>query len=308
MIRGNKFSTTANIAICAALLCSSPALFAQDVAPAPTAQPTVAAPIAPPTVVQAPPEVAPQAATVAPPPAVRTVPDSQLGEAVAAVPERRATADQPAPRRAAARVTPAVSAVEAPAATPQMAETSSAADFASMGDESATVAGTMEDTAAIAPVDQPATTELTDGTQEDWIIYGGLAAALGLAGLGGLVASRRRRTRQTDIRPVEQAVPVPVENYPAAQPAFVERPAPRVIQPRFADQNLPPVTDPLFAHQAELRPVTDPMFSQKIEMPPVTDPMFADNAEYVGGSTAGAAFDKRRTWNDGPTRELEPAE
>ena len=247
MIRGNKLSTTANMAICAALLCSSPALFAQDVAPAPTAQPTVAVPVAPPTVVQAPPEVAPQAATVAPPPAVRTVPDSQLGEPIASAPERRAAVERPAPRRSAARVSPAVSAAEVAPTTPQVAETSSAADFAPMGDEPAAIAGPLEDAAAIAPVDEPATTELTDGTQSDWMIYGGLAAALGLAGLGGVVASRRRRSRQLDDRPIERAVAAPVRDYPAAQPALVERPAPRVIQPRFADQNLPPVTDPLFA-------------------------------------------------------------
>lgn len=308
MIRGNKLNTTANMAICAALLCSSSALFAQETVPVPAVQPTVAAPVSPPPVIQTVPEAAPPAATVAPPPAVRTVPDSQLGEPVASAPEPRAAAARPATRRAAVKPTPAARAVEAVPPATSSVEEASATDFAPTSDEMLPVDLAVEDTAVTAPVDQPAPTELADGTQDDWMIYGGLAAALGLAGLGGVIASRRRRARQSDYRPVEQTVPAPESGYPIVRPLMAERPAPRIIQPRVADQNLPPVTDPLFAERAALGPITDPLFFQTVAMPPVTDPMFADNVDYAGRSTEGEAFDKRRTWPAAPVRELEPAE
>ena len=317
MIRGNKLNTSAVMAISAAILCSSPAAFAQETAPTPVVQPAAPVTVAPPIVVQTAPEVAPTSTVVAPPPAVRTIPDSALGEPVTRAQAPRAAVSRPAPSRAAPSQNAAPRRVEASpvTATPEAAD----ADFAPASDDLIPSDANIEDTGAIAPVDQSEAPSLSDGNQDDWMIYGGIAAVLGLAGLGGVIASRRRRTRQNDYSPVDQiALAAAPANNPVARPMPVERPVPHVMQPvvsrpLVADRNLPPVTDPLFAHQAELGPVTDPMFSRQMDVPPVTDPMFAEHDDYEGNSSAGSAFDKRRTWSatsgdhDPVAREPEPA-
>lgn len=318
MIRGNNHITTARMAICAALLCGSSAALAQatevapSVAPAP---PPVAAPVAS---QPAPQPVAPTG--ISAPPAVRTIPDEQLNQpVVAAEPERAA------PRRSAARAAPARTEAAPVAAVPVASEPTPAEPVDALPlpiDEGSPVTATVEDSAAIGPVEQAEPAEMVDGS-DDWMVYGGIAAALGLAGVGAALARRRRRPqakyvaveRMEPVTPTKPAAPIAAAPVAFAEPARVEPTAPVIAaraEPRYvptvADRDLPPVTDPLFAHQAELKPITDPMFSQKIDVPPVTDPMFADHDDYAGKGSAGSAFDKRRTWPAAPARELEPAE
>lgn len=315
MIRGNRKFTTANMAIATALLCGTPAAFAQEVA----APPVVVAP--PPIVQSAPaPTPAPVATpTVAPPPMVPTV-SVEPAQAERPAPRRAAAtkaAAQPSPRvRTVPVAATSAPTVESEANEPTVINTP-------VIDDTSAVTATVEDTAPVAPVDQSAPSQITDGTDDDWMIYGGLAAALGLAGLGGVLASRRRRTRVTDEPTTfvpNTAVatpdprPLPVQQTAAPVERFRAPVAAPIARPRFADAHLPPVTDPLFAHRPVLGPITDPLFMQRTEMPPVTDPMFADKDEYVGSSSAGVAFDKRRDWqassNDErkPLPEFEPAE
>ena len=318
MIRRNKLNTTAITAITAAILCSSPISFAQETAPVVTTQPAAPAPVeAPPVDVQAAPEVAPVSTTVAPPPAVRTIPDSALGQPVASNPEpRTAASERPAPRRAVASQKAAPRAVEpSPVASPAVATTADA-DFAPASDdmELSDVAG--ENTDIAVPLNQSEGIAQAGAAQEDWLVYGSLAAALGLAGLGGVVASRRRRARDSGVRSSHQSASVAVPaNNPAIRPIAAGSPVVQMpaSQPAVADGNLPPVTDPLFAHRTELGPITDPLFSQQVTMPPVTDPMFAEHGRYAGNSSDGSAFDKRRdlastTGNHNvAVREVEPA-
>lgn len=306
MIRGNKLNKPAIMAISAAILCSSSVSFAQETAPLPTAQPAPVT-VEPTPVVQTAPEVAPPVATVAPTPAASPIPESAAEQRVESAPAPAAAA-RAAPSRTATSQSAMPRVIEALPAIDPVFETTANADVVPVSEDIAPVDVAVGDTDALAPLNETATTELADGTQEDWIIYGGLAAALGLAGLGGVVAARRRRTRQNERRPVERTAPAPLNDYPVARPLVAQQAAPRFIQPRVSDVNLPPVTDPLFAHQAELGPITDPLFSQKIALPPVTDPMFAETEDYVGASTAGSDFDKRRTWPATPAREMEPAE
>ena len=304
MNRGSRKFTTAHFAIATAMLCSTPAAFAQEI----EAPPVV---VAPPPIVQSAPSVtsAPVASpTVAPPPMVPTISQTPQAPVATREPVKQRAAAKPA-AKAAVRTTPAASPVlTAPADEPKVIN-------APMLDEPSTVTATIEDSAPVAPVDHSALTPTADDAGEDWIIYGGLAAALGLAGLGGLLARRRRRTsvsvEPTLIAPntsVGTAAPRPLPVQQSAAPVerlMVPATAP-VSRPRFADAHLPPVTDPLFAHRPVMRPITDPLFFQTIAMPPVTDPMFADTPDYAGTTSTAAAFDKRRTWPTAPTDERKP--
>lgn len=320
MIRRNKLNTPAIMAISAAILCSSSVSFAQETAPLPTAQSAAPVTVEPTPVVQTAPEVAPPVATVAPPPAVRTIPESAAEQRVAITPAPvAAAAKRPAPRRIDASQASAPRAVEVLPVTAPVVENATGADFAPATDNVTLGDGNVEDIGTIAPANQSNSSAVSDGTQDDWMIYGGLAAALGLAGLGGAVASRRRRTRRSEYRPIEQnaLATTPASNdasLPVAayrEPRFIK---PTIMHPLVADRHLPAVTDPLFAHQAKLAPITDPLFYHQTAMPPVTDPMFADHNDYAGNVSAGSAFDKRRSWpatpgDHNPTvREMEPAE
>lgn len=306
MIRGNRTLTAAHIAIATALLCGAPAAFAQETATAPEVQ-----------IVAPPPMVAtqPTAAPVAPPPVVPTISETPAEPTVAREPVRQRAAAKPV-AKAAVRSAPAASAAVPTASDPTVINTPTL-------DETSIVTATVEDTAQVAPVDQPEATPIADGTSEDWMIYAGLGAALGLAGLGGMVAARRRRTRVSDepttfvpntavATPTPR--PIPVQHTAAPVERFTAPAAAPLARPRFADAHLPPVTDPLFAHRPVLGPITDPLFMHETILPPVTDPMFADTEEYVGSASASAAFDKRRDWQDArteprkPLHEFEPAE
>ncbi len=308
MIRGNRKFTTANIAIATALLCGSPAAFAQETVTTPEVQT-----VAPPPVVATPPAATP---TVAPPPMAPTITQPPEAPTEAREPARQRDAVKPA-ARAAVRAAPAAAPVSAaPANEPQVVN-------APVLDQTSAVTSTVEDTAPVAQTEQSAATPIADGTSEDWMIYGGLAAALGLAGLGGVLASRRRRNRvlnePTSFVPNTAVAapnprPLPVQQTAAPVERFRAPMAAPVARPSFADAHLPPVTDPLFAHRPVLGPITDPLFMHETILPPVTDPMFADTEQYVGSSSAGAAFDKRRDWQSAsngerkPLHEFEPAE
>ena len=332
MNRGNRKFTTAHLAIATAMLCGTTTVFAQEI----EATPVV---VAPPPIVQSVPAPAPVASpTVAPPPMVPTV---SAEPAQAEPPAARRTAAPKATARATqrARTVPTATATRAAPATataptvvnePTIDGTSVAPT-----QEPLPVAPVNEAPVEEAPVDQTVT-PVADGSEDDWMIYGGLAAALGLAGLGGALASRRRKTRSRDAVALEprRVAPAPVRNMPAPMP-IAAKPMPvstfapvashdavsvaapvtaPIRRPSFADQHLPPVTDPLFKHQPVLAPVTDPLFMHKTELAPVTDPMFADKAEFAGAPTNGSVFDKRRDWPNGeggarpPLRETEPAE
>lgn len=306
MIRGKRTLTTAHIAIATALLCGAPAAFAQETATAPEVQI-----VAPPPIVA----TQPTATPVAPPPMVPTISEAPAEPTVAREPVRQRAATKPV-AKGSVRTAPAASAAVPTASDPTVINTPTL-------DETSIVTATVEDTAPVAPVDQPEATPIADGTSEDWMIYAGLGAALGLAGLGGMVAARRRRTRVSDepttfvpntavATPTPRPLPVqqtatPIERFSAPVPTPIARPS-------FADAHLPQVTDPLFAHRPVLSPVTDPLFMHETILPPVTDPMFADTEEYVGSASASAAFDKRRDWQAGsngerkPLHEFEPAE
>lgn len=319
MIRRNKLNTTAIIAMSAAILVGSPASFAQETAPIPIAQPAAPAPVeAPLVVVQPAPQIAPVSTTVAPPPAVRTIPDSALGQPVASDPApRTAAAERPVPRRAAAIQNAAPRPVETlPVTSPEVATTADV-DFVPASDDMAQIDVAGENTDMAIPSNQSEATAQADAPQEDWLVYGGLAAALGLAGLGGIVASRRRRARDSGVGTNHQTAPVAVPaNNPVRRPVgaiapVIHEPA---SQSAVADRDLPPVTDPLFAHQTELGPITDPLFFQQATMPPVTDPMFGELDGDAGSLSDGSALDKRRDPASTPgdhnatIREVEPAE
>ena len=318
MIRGNNHLTTARMAICVALLCGTSPAFAQEAA-VPVVQPAPP-PVAAPVVTQPAPQ--PVAETVvAPPPVVATIAEEELVRPTAAI-------ERPA-QRTTVRAAPARSQVApvAQAAAPEPALVDPTVAMVAPAEEVLSAPVTLGDAAAIAPVEESEPIAPVNSNDDNMIVVGGIAAALGLAGLGAVLARRRRRPTQQNernetIASVERAAPTytpqrgpaaPILAAPVAvaeptRSVVAERAAPRFV-PTVVERDLPPVTDPLFAHRAELGPVTDPLFMQKTELPPVTDPLFADKEEYAGQSPDGSTFDSRRTWPGTQTQhELEPAE
>lgn len=321
MIRGNNHFTTARMAICVALLCGTSPAFAQEAA-VPVVQPAPP-PVAAPVVTQP----APQPVTetvVAPPPVVATIAEEELVRPTAAI-------ERPA-QRTTVRAAPARSQVApvAQAAAPEPALVDPTAAMVAPAEEVLSAPVTLGDAAAIAPVEESEPIAPVNSNDDNMIVVGGIAAALGLAGLGAVLARRRRRPTQQNVQTerndtiasVERATLTNTPQHGPAAPIFAapvalaeptrsvvaERAAPRFV-PTVADRDLPPVTDPLFAHRAELGPVTDPLFMHKTELPPVTDPLFADKEKYAGQTPAGSSFDSRRTWPATQTQhELEPAE
>ncbi len=321
MIRGNNHFTTARMAICVALLCGTSPAFAQEAA-VPVVQPAPP-PVAAPVVTQPAPQ--PVAETiVAPPPVVATIPEEELVRPTAATERtvQRTNARAAPVRRQTAPV--------AQAAAPEPALVDPTETMVAPDEDVLPAPVTLGDAAAIAPVEENEPIAPVNANDDNMIVVGGIAAALGLAGLGAVLARRRRRPIQQHVQTdrnetiafVEPAKPTYTPQRGPTAPIFAapvalaepmrsmvaERAAPRFV-PTAADRDLPPVTDPLFAHRAELGPVTDPLFMHKTELPPVTDPLFADKEDYAGQTPAGSAFDSRRTWPATQTqRELEPAE
>ena len=265
-----------------ATLASGTALMAQEL-------PTVAAPETAPAVVQT-----PAAEVVAPPPAVRTLPSANdvvnAAAAEQAAAERKpaaATAPRPERKNTAARTvsTSASSNATLPASPPPAPATPTFNEPASALPTEAPVAApaTSDDVATTATPFAPA-----DGaSNEDLTLFAGIAAALAALGLGGLLASRRRRNvaPQSGYLPVSASAPAPArEVQPAfeavAQPAVVDRPLVRKAAMRRPDI---PVTDPLFSTPVHAAPVTDPLFAPRNDVEiPITDPLFAKNARFNG--------------------------
>ena len=182
----------------------------------------------------------------------------------------------------------------------------------------------IDTSAEVAPVEQPA-------GETDWTLWAAIAAALGLAGAGIVLASRRRRTTGTvqsevvtaNTRPAAKPEPVarpmaaaaPIVAAPMADPIFAQREVARheaTSDPLFARKPdvTTPVTDPLFTRPREAaQPVTDPLFMTKVEHPPVTDPLFKDHPDYVGpGSRRNWGINQPTEPQAKPARELEYAE
>lgn len=266
-----------------ATLASGTALMAQEL-------PTVAAPETAPAVVQT-----PAAEVVAPPPAVRTLPSANdvvnAAAAEEAAAERKpaaATAPRPerknSPARTVSTSSPSLRAGPPPApATPTFNEPASA-----LPTEAPVAAPATSDDVASAATPSAA---VDAASNEDLTLFAGIAAALAALGLGGLLASRRRRSvaPQSGYLPVNASAPAPAPA-PAretqspvqtvAQPAVVDRPLIRKAAIRRPDI---PVTDPLFSTPGHAAPVTDPLFAPRNDVEiPITDPLFAKNARFNG--------------------------
>ena len=296
MIRAINRNTTASMALCVGFLCGSPALFAQEATVAPVAEPVPVVQITP-----------TEPTTIAPPPVVRTIPDEGLAQPVAP-----AMTENAAPRRAVKKAAPVMVAIAPKSAILPATDVVEAKPV--VAEQILPARAAFEDSSVVTPVEQQADSQPLDDTNDNWMLFGGIAAALGFAGLGAGLAARRRRGRVTANNLPVLATPVPRPDYTAAPAMPIPAgfaPAQRMIKPSFATQHLPPVTDPLFTHKAVLEPITDPLFAHKAVTIPVTDPFFADHPDYVGRSSP---FDTRRTWASGPkseqpiVRELEPAE
>jgi hypothetical protein len=290
--------------------------YAQEAAPVIT-PPEVTAPAAEPT------------PSVTPPPAVSTLPTAN--DRVAPQAQADVTPVQPAPsiERRPARTTvttrPAPRIV-APVTSPEPVTEAIAPDAPVVNVPSETE---IQPAAAdrVEPVETaPVASDATDNTNE-WLLGGGILAALGL---GGIALASRRRRRSGDVftksapayvAPVERA-PVMPERKLIPEPAFVP-PAPdpffaqqrqatalRSSDPLFAARadDVRPTTDPLFAYKPEQKPITDPLFSRKVEIPPVTDPMFANRPEYQGRAGAGESGYGSRAFVGNAVSEMEPAE
>lgn len=317
-------------ALFTSLLLVSSSAFAQEavvvdpvtpVSPAPveaTAQPVAPAPIVNNTPAQSD-RVAPQAAAEA---AAERTERSQRAAAPAAAPVRQA----------AVRPRPAASAVAAP--------TDAIAPDAPVSAEPVSdipaTAAPVETAVAPTPVGSEGNVASSiDSDDNEWLFGAGIAAALGLAGLGLLASRRRRRPEKVATRRGEPMMAandtqrsVNAETpkaAPVAAPAFVAASAdplftrprhdmPVAKQPVRDASTLPGVTDPLFSLRPEQVPVTDPMFARKVDVPPITDPMFAKHPEYQGNRTdKTSAF----SWGEKPVtatpapsehRPMEPAE
>lgn len=165
-------------------------------------------------------------------------------------------------------------------------------------------------------------TDTQQGAQ-DWAIAAGIVGALGLAGAGAVLASRRRRRPVTQDRPVVVTAPEPVWTPAVARPQPIVTPAPEAMiaprpiaedpifarQPRVDAHVRDPMFNPSIAKRDDMPPVTDPMFSRKVELPPVTDPMFANHPDYVGPGSKQQGIGTRHQPESQPAwREMEPAE
>ncbi len=337
-IRSTTKSLSVSLGALALSLTAMP-LAAQDIAP--VAPPVAAQPARP---VQAP--------TAAPAPVELTVPrldserDTVAPQAAADLERERADQSQsaPAPRRERTTASaPPRAAVAAPRAVTPVApmaaiqpETESTMQGeATIADPVAPVTPPVE-AQAVPPAETPVVTEQVaaeQGFDEEWLIGGGVLAALGLAGYA--LAGRRRRHShaRVDTAPVVATTPVaPVKPTPLRADAYAAEPqparmthlAPQVAAPAASPKHDPlfarpaPAaaisSDPLFAYRAPLAPVTDPLFFHKVDTPPITDPMFANDPNYAGpnGQTnagdRGAARHQPTSPTTRDTRILEPAE
>jgi hypothetical protein len=265
------------------------------------------------------------APTVMPPKASDTVNPEALAQVQADEAERASEARAAAPTKV--KATPRVT--ERPAAAEPAVGSSGPAAMP----EPAQVADPVTDIAEPIPVAPPAEINAGDGEignadtpqpVDDWMIAAGVVGALGLAGAGAMMASRRRRKFVAQPRPAMAVEPLPAANEPEWKPATAraEPIAPRPIiqqpataadpifarQPRADAHVRDPMFNPSIRDRSNLPPVTDPMFARKVELPPVTDPLFANHPDYVGPGAKPQTIGTRHPEATRSWREMEPAE
>lgn len=296
MTRAHTLSIAGKTAIIAALMGGSSLSFAQDAAP------TIAAPAPMAPVVAPVPEP-----IFTPPTAVRTLPtENDVVNPVAA----QEAAAEAASRREASAVTKAPARPQtskpARAAAPATAPTNAVA-LDAIGEMSSAitpplvdaiepVGTTVEDTAAISPVEQPTETAESGVSGEDLTLFGGIAAALAAIGLGAAFASRRRRAVAVDQRidtldvKADYVAPRPIREDPVFQ-QFAATPVQEKVIQRAPIMTRPdvPVTDPLFSTPVSAGPITDPLFAPRNDVErPITDPLFAKHDRFAGRTPAAA--------------------
>ncbi len=306
MTRAYKIGIVGKAAVIAALMGGSSLSFAQDAAPM-VAAPVQQAPVAAP---QATPSVTPPAAVPMFPTENDVVNAAAAEEAATEAASKRpaaAATKAAAKPRAATPVRATASAAPAPTTTTDTfsePSTESSTDVAPAPVDVIDTAGTtVEDTTAIAPVEESFATRDTGISNEDMTLFGGIAAALAAIGLGAAFASRRRRRVVTNQRAdmvnstPEYVAPAPMNVAPGFQ-QFAASPAPQRVIQRAPIMTRPdmPVTDPLFSTPVSAGPITDPLFAPRNAVEkPITDPLFAKHDRFAGRAPTTSA----------PTREPE---
>jgi resuscitation-promoting factor RpfA len=226
-------------AIAAVIACSNAPAMAQEaqtVAPPVTVAPTPEAPSAPAPVVAAP--ASPDAVQTAPVqteqvvkfdgPVVPTI----SGEEQTAIPSQGAKTARPKVASAKTSIKP-VSAVTAPEAPVQTATEDSigedAANSAAVATSPVALAENGQEAATSAVNEETAPIEPSDTAlaNTDWEAIGGIAGALGIAGLGGVFYARRRRTITVrgdayDTRVIAEGAPLPLAGNSVAEPLAVQ--------------------------------------------------------------------------------------
>jgi MYXO-CTERM domain-containing protein len=293
MTKAHKLNITGKTAIMAALMGSSSISFAQDAAP------IVSAPAQPAAVTSAP--VAETAVT--PPAAIRTLPTEN--DVVNVVAAEQAAAESASKRQANSATKSPAKPKAAIRATENVTTTAVASAVAvaptSVSEPSADIApavtsvvdpatATVEDTAAIEPVETVAVASDAGVSNDDLTLFGGIAAGLAAVGVGAAFATRRRRRIVADdgvavVGPAVQFVaPKPISADPVFQ-QFASTRAPERVIPRTPVMTRPdvPITDPLFSTPILAGPITDPLFAPRNEIdPPITDPLFAKHDRFAG--------------------------
>jgi resuscitation-promoting factor RpfA len=227
-------------AIAAVIACSNAPAMAQEaqtVAPPVTVAPTPqAAPSAPAPVVAAPPSPdAVQTAPVQTEPVVKfdgPVVPTISGEEQTAIPSQAAKTARPKAASAKSSIKP-VSAVTAPEAPVQTATEDNivedAANSAAVATSPVALAENGQEVATSAVNEETAPIEPSDTAlaNTDWEAIGGIAGALGIAGLGGVLYARRRRTITVrgdayDTRVIAEGAPLPLAGNSVAEPLIVQ--------------------------------------------------------------------------------------